>query len=103
MVVPVLIISCQVFEKLNAGPVVAQIMMTRTAIVKAHALPRMVEELRAKTRNASRTTQKKSRSRSFFLSFSAALVTGLLLTFAPEFPIARTKRAGRFLPSAWQD
>ena len=42
MVVPVLIISCQVFEKLNAGPVTAQIMMTRIAIVNAHALPRMV-------------------------------------------------------------
>ena len=25
------------------------------------------------------------------------------LTFAPEFPIARTKRASRFLSSAWQD
>jgi hypothetical protein len=44
--------------------------MTSKAAVNAQALPSMLEERRAKTRNALLTTQKKSRSCSFFLSFS---------------------------------
>jgi hypothetical protein len=39
--------------------------------VNAHALPRMIEELRAKTRNASWTTQKKSRDLSACFDFWA--------------------------------
>jgi hypothetical protein len=38
-----------------------------------------------------------------FLNFLVRFVHRTPLTFAPEFPIARTKRAGRFLSSAWQD
>src|SRR5581483_6234697 len=72
MVVPVLIISCQVFENWNAGPVTAQIIMMRIAMVKAHALPRTADELRANMRNASWTMQKKSRSGFLAFRFSGA-------------------------------
>jgi hypothetical protein len=38
-----------------------------------------------------------------FLKFLGHFVHWATLTFAPEFPIARTKRAGRFLSFTWQD
>ncbi len=43
--------------------------MTSTAAANAHALPSIIEERRAKTRNASLTAQKKSRSFSRSLNF----------------------------------
>ena len=38
-----------------------------------------------------------------FLKFLGRFVHRATLTYAPEFPIARTKRAGRFLSFTWQD
>ena len=39
MVVPVLIISCQVSEYLNIGPVIPQIIIVEIAMIKAPELP----------------------------------------------------------------
>lgn len=39
MVVVVLMMSCQIWENPNSGPVAAQIMTMRTAPIKASALP----------------------------------------------------------------
>jgi hypothetical protein len=53
MVVPVLITSCQVFEKWNRGPVIAQTRMIPNASVKAGTLPVnqvAAEAKRSKTR-----------------------------------------------------
>jgi len=47
-----------------------QTRMTSTAPAKAQALPRAIEEWRAKTRNASLARQKRSRGFSCFSSFS---------------------------------
>src|SRR5947209_8446041 len=63
-------ISCQVSENLNIGPVAAQIMMIRMAAAKAQALPKVVDVFRAKTRNASLTTHQISRSFSCFFNSS---------------------------------
>ena len=38
-----------------------------------------------------------------FLKFLGRFVHRATLTYAPEFPIARMKRAGRFLSFTWQD
>jgi hypothetical protein len=51
-----------------------------TAPAKAQALPRAIEECRANTRNASLTTQKKSRSFSCFFSFSVWVSITIALT-----------------------
>lgn len=62
MVVPVLMMSCQVSEYPNAGPVIAQTTMMRIAMTNAQALPRTVDVFRAKIPKASRIRQKISRS-----------------------------------------
>jgi len=49
-----------VSEKWKVGPVTSQRRMTSTAPLNAHALPSIIEERRAKTRNASLTTQRRS-------------------------------------------
>lgn len=42
MVVPVLITSCQVLEKLNSGPVSSQMIMTTRAMINAGVLPALL-------------------------------------------------------------
>ena len=76
MVVPVLMISCQVSEKPKIGPVRAQTIMISTAIEKLQAVPSAFEVLRATVAKASRTRQK--RSRGFFLSADFDLVAIVL-------------------------
>ena len=61
MVVPVLIINCQVSEKPKIGPVSAQTTITNSATLKPQALPSAFEVFRATTAKASRTRQKRSR------------------------------------------
>ena len=78
MVVPVLIMSCQVLEKPNVGPVNPQTAMMTIASVKAHALPSTIDERRAKIRNESLTMQKKSRFSSCSLSFSLSVFICLI-------------------------
>jgi hypothetical protein len=69
MVVPVLMISCQVSEKPKKGPVSPQITITSTATVKPQALPRAFEVLRATMAKASRTRQKRSRVSCLLVDF----------------------------------
>src|SRR6266404_5186278 len=59
--------------EMKSWPGKAQMMMMRMAAVKTQALPRMMDDWRAKTRKASRTTQKKSRDAWCSLSFSACV------------------------------
>ena len=53
MVVPVLITSCQVVEKLKNGPDTAQPNIIRRVIINAQALPVMIETLIANLRKSS--------------------------------------------------
>src|SRR5207248_7844545 len=78
MVVPVLIMSCQVVEKRKVGPVNPQMAMMTIASVKAHALPSTIDERLAKIRNESLTMQKKSRFSSCSLSFSLSVFICLI-------------------------
>lgn len=49
MVVPVLMMSCQVSESWNIGPMEAHTTMMRRAVMNAQALPRTLDDFRART------------------------------------------------------
>src|ERR1043165_4953339 len=67
--------------------------MTRTATQNAHALPSNVDERWAKSRNASLTTQKISRSCwRLFACFDPPSFGIYHLSFAPDSQFARTRR-----------
>src|SRR5436853_493657 len=82
--------SCQVSEKWNIGPVTAQASMIAIAVINDHAEPSTPDDCRAKTWNASRIRQKMvSDSGGGPLGFERPLLLLLVITvlFVIRLPI----------------